>query len=168
MNPKGGDRSWASDNPVGPVDELHPDKIWGHEVVYLINWKNSRDLIVVWLWCAKVYSLFLLYIQLNFAPTHSLHPAPSTSGITMSPVTVTVTIANESSPAERRQPNKEQQKKGLLSVCFFMLNSNKYIEMQWFLLYAFLLSRTVKKFFCFLFLFLFISLLICVGSLLGL
>ncbi len=65
----------------------------------------------------------------------------------MSPVTVTVTIANQTSPAERRQPNKEEQKKGLLSVCFFMLNSNKYIEMQWFLLYPFLLSRRVKKFF---------------------
>lgn len=110
----------------------------------------------VWLWCAKVYSLFLLYIQLYFAPTPPLHPAPITGGTHMSPVTVTVTIANQSSPAERRQPNKEEQKKGLLSVCFFMLNSNKYIEMQWFLLYPFLLSRRVKKFF-----FIYVSISFC-------
>lgn len=131
------------------------------ELCHIRSRKKSGDLTFVWLWCAKVYSLFLLYIQLYFAPTPPLHPAPTTSGIPMSPVTVTVTIANRSSPAERRQPNKEEQKKGLLSVCFFLLNSNKYIEMQWFLLYPFLLSRRVKKFFfsLFLFLFLFISLI---------
>lgn len=130
--------------------ELHPDT---HEELDQIGWKKSGDLMFVWLWCAKVYSLFLLYIQLYFAPTLPLHPAPRTGGIPMSPVTVTVTIANQSSPAERRQPNKEEQKKGLLSVCFFLLNSNKYIEMQWFLLYPFLLSRRVKKFFYFCFYF---------------
>lgn len=126
--------------PVWPVAELP-------EVLDQMSRKKSGDLVFVWLWCAKVYSLFLLYIQLYFAPTPPLHPAPTTGGIPMSPVTVTVTIANQSSPAERRQPNKEEQKKGLLSVCFFLLNSNKYIEMQWFLLYPFLLSRRVKKFF---------------------
>lgn len=98
------------------------------------------------------YTLYSYYISNFILPqTPPLHPAPTTGGIPMSPVTVTVTIANQSSPAERRQPNKEEQKKGLLSVCFFLLNSNKYIEMQWFLLYPFLLSRRVKKFFLFFF-----------------
>lgn len=88
------------------------------------------------------YTLYSYYISnFIFAPTPPLHPAPTTGGIPMSPVTVTVTIANQSSPAERRQPNKEEQKKGLLSVCFFLLNSNKYIEMQWFLLYPFSLKQ---------------------------
>lgn len=82
------------------------------------------------LWCAKVYSLFLflLYIQLLFEPTPSLAPTPKPAA---SPVTVTVTTANQSSPAERRQPNKEEQKKGYFE--FLLLNSNKYMEMQWFL-----------------------------------
>lgn len=103
------------------------------------------------IWClfdfgVQKYTLYSYYIS-NFILPQPLHPAPTTSGIPMPPVTVTVTIANQTSPAERRQPNKEEQKKGLLSVCFFLLNSNKYIEMQWFLLYPFLLSRRVKKFF---------------------
>lgn len=114
------------------------------------------------------YTLYSYYISnFIFAPTPPLHPALSTSGIPMTPVTVTVTIANESSPAKRRQPNKEEQKRGYFQFLFFMLNSNKYIKMQWFLFYPFLLSRRIKKFFFlnFCFLLLFISLLICVGSL---
>lgn len=63
------------------------------------------------------YNLYSHYI-FNFIFTPTPPPSPTTSGIPMSPVTVTVTIANESSPAERRQPNKEEQKKRLLSVCF--------------------------------------------------
>lgn len=142
-----------------------------YEVMRWCIWLIERTVEIWWLFDFGVqkYTLYSYYISNLILP----QPIPSTQPpqpvAFMSPVTVTVTIANESSPAERRQPNKEQQKKGLLSVCFFMLNSNKYIEMQWFLLYPFLLSRRVKKlfflFFLFLFLFLFISLLICVGSL---
>ena len=90
----------------------------GHEVMDQVSRKKRGDLMFIWLWCAKVYSLFLLYIQLYFAPTPPVHPAPTTSDIPMSLVTVTVTIANQSSPAERRQPNKEEQKKGYFQFVF--------------------------------------------------
>lgn len=70
--------------------------------------------------CKSILFILIIYPTL-FCPNPYPPPSPTTSGIPMSPVTVTVTIANQSSPAERRQPNKEEQKKGLLSVCFFLV-----------------------------------------------
>lgn len=140
-------------------------KKWGHVVVVgQINRKKSRDLMFVWLWCAKVYSLFLLYIQLYFAPTPS--PPPSPHNWWHSQVTSYCHCYNSQSELTcRKKATKQRRAEKRVTFSFFlMLNSNKYIEMQWFLFYPFLLSRRVKKFFYSVSIS-FYFLLICVGSL---
>lgn len=65
------------------------------------------------------YTLYSYYISNFFLPHPS--PPPSPQNRWHSHVTGhTVTTANQSSPAERRQPNKEEQKESVLSVSFLV------------------------------------------------
>lgn len=130
-----------------------------HTGVWSQKEERHRSDVRLTLVCKSILFILIIYPTLFLPQPFPSTPPPQPVAFPGHQL-LSVTIANQSSPAERRQPNKEEQKKKpLLSVCFFLLNSNKYIEMQWFLLYPFFLSSRIKKFsFLFLSVFIFIDL----------
>lgn len=115
--------------------------------------------------CKSILFIRIIYPTL-FCPDPS--PSPSPHNQRHSHVTSHCHCYNSQSELTCRKKATKQRRaeKNVTFSLFFLLNSNKYIEMQWFLLHPFFLSTRVKKFFisvsiCFYF----ISLLICVGSL---
>lgn len=88
-------------------------------VVDQISWKKSGDLMIVWLWCAKVYSLFLLYIQLHFCPNPSPPPSPLNQWHSHDTSYHHCYNSQWELTCKKKATKQRRAKKGLLSVSFF-------------------------------------------------
>lgn len=107
--------------------------LWGHAaVLQASDQEQERRRAVCWTLVCKSILFILIIYPTFFCPTLPLHPAPKTGGIPMLPATLLQQPIRAHLQKEGNQTKKSRKKVSFQLV--FLLNSNKYMEMQWFLL----------------------------------